>query len=84
VSSNGQEDHVSMGANAAVKALQVAKNVQDVLAIEWLCANQALSFRQEKSFSQAENMRMTLGQDEHTQAPMHKLIARAKASLFGG
>lgn len=84
VSSNGQEDHVSMGANAAVKALQVAKNVQDVLAIEWLCANQALSFRQEKSFSQAENMRMTLGQDEHTQAPMHELIARAKASLFGG
>jgi histidine ammonia-lyase len=83
VSSNGQEDHVSMGANAAVKALQVTKNVQEVLAVEWLCANQALSFRQEKSFPQAENMRMQLGQDEHTEVPMHALISRAKESLFG-
>jgi len=83
VSSNGQEDHVSMGANAAVKALQVTKNVQEVLAVEWLCANQALSFRQEKSFPQAENMRMQLGQDDHTEVPMHALISRAKESLFG-
>ncbi|MBM3920558.1 MAG: aromatic amino acid lyase [Sphingomonadales bacterium] len=83
VSSNGQEDHVSMGANAAVKALQVAKNVQDVLSIEWLCANQALSFRQGKTFPEAENMRMKLGQDEHTQVPMHELISRSKLSLFG-
>jgi histidine ammonia-lyase len=82
VSSNGQEDHVSMGANAAVKAVQVAENVKDVLSVEWLCANQALNFRQGSTFRQAESMRMKLGQDEHTTIPMHELIARSKASLF--
>jgi len=44
-SSNGQEDHVSMGANAAVKALEVIENVQSVLAIELLTACQALYLR---------------------------------------
>ncbi len=45
VSSNGQEDHVSMGANAAVKCYEVVNNVKTVLAIEWLNAAQALEFR---------------------------------------
>jgi histidine ammonia-lyase len=45
VSSNGQEDHVSMGANAATKAMRVVRNVERVLAIEWMTAAQALSFR---------------------------------------
>ena len=45
VSSNGQEDHVSMGANAAVKALQVVNNLETILAIELMNASQALSFR---------------------------------------
>ncbi len=45
VSSNGQEDHVSMGANAATKLYRVVKNLQRVLAIEWLSAAQALEFR---------------------------------------
>jgi histidine ammonia-lyase len=45
VSSNGQEDHVSMGANAATKLRRVVKNVQRVLAIELLTAAQALEFR---------------------------------------
>lgn len=44
-SSNGQEDHVSMGANAATKCLQVIKNTQKVLAIELLNAAQALEFK---------------------------------------
>lgn len=44
-SSNGQEDHVSMGANAAVKAMQVLENVKTVLAIELLNAAQALDLR---------------------------------------
>lgn len=44
-SSNNQEDHVSMGANAATKCLQVVDNVEKVLAIELLCAVQALTFR---------------------------------------
>ncbi|WP_118949853.1 histidine ammonia-lyase [Taibaiella helva] len=45
VSSNGQEDHVSMGANAATKLKKVIENVQRVLAIELLCAAQAMDFR---------------------------------------
>jgi histidine ammonia-lyase len=45
VSSNGQEDHVSMGANAVTKLRRVVQNVQRVLAIELLTAAQALEFR---------------------------------------
>jgi histidine ammonia-lyase len=45
VSSNGQEDHVSMGANAATKLRRVVMNVQRVLAIELLTAAQALDMR---------------------------------------
>lgn len=45
VSSNGQEDHVSMGANAATKCLQVIDNTRKVLAIELLNAAQALELK---------------------------------------
>lgn len=45
VSSNGQEDHVSMGANAATKVYRVVQNVYSILAIELLTASQALTFR---------------------------------------
>ncbi len=45
VSSNGQEDHVSMGANAATKLHRLIKNIQRVLAIELLTAVQAIEFR---------------------------------------
>ncbi|MCD6067628.1 MAG: histidine ammonia-lyase [Bacteroidetes bacterium] len=45
VSSNGQEDHVSMGANAATKCYQVVRNVERVIAIEMLNASQAIEFR---------------------------------------
>lgn len=44
-SSNNQEDHVSMGANAATKCYRVVQNVEKVLAIELLSAAQALDFR---------------------------------------
>lgn len=44
-SSNNQEDHVSMGANAATKCLRVVNNAERVLAIELLSAAQALDFR---------------------------------------
>ena len=44
-SSNEQEDHVSMGANAATKALKVADNVLRILSIELYNAAQALEFR---------------------------------------
>ena len=41
----GQEDHVSMGSIAALKLLQVFRNVETVLAIEVLTAAQALDYR---------------------------------------
>ena len=44
-SSNGQEDHVSMGANAATKLYRVLDNVISVAAMEWLTAAQAYDFR---------------------------------------
>lgn len=44
-SSNEQEDHVSMGGNAATKALKVATNICSILAIELYNAAQAMEFR---------------------------------------
>ncbi len=44
-SSQGQEDHVSMGANAATKAYRVLENLERVLAIELFNSAQALEFR---------------------------------------
>jgi histidine ammonia-lyase len=44
-SSQGQEDHVSMGANAATKCFRVVNNVEKVLAIELFNSAQALEFR---------------------------------------
>jgi histidine ammonia-lyase len=45
VSSNGQEDHVSMGANAATKLFKIIDNLERILAIELINAAQALDFR---------------------------------------
>jgi histidine ammonia-lyase len=41
----GQEDHVSMGSISALKLLPVLRNVEHVLAVEFLTAAQALDFR---------------------------------------
>ncbi len=45
VSSNGQEDHVSMGANAATKAHKIINNLYEILGIEMITASQALELR---------------------------------------
>ena len=56
-SSQGQEDHVSMGANAAIKLYKVVLNTERVLAIELFNAAQALEFRRpEKSSPLIEKM----------------------------
>jgi histidine ammonia-lyase len=41
----GQEDHVSMGGTSAVKLYEVLDRVETVVAIEMLCAAQAMDFR---------------------------------------
>jgi histidine ammonia-lyase len=56
-SSNGQEDHVSMGANAATKLLRVVDNCFSIQGIELLNAAQAFDFRRPlKSSKQIENL----------------------------
>lgn len=54
-SSNGQEDHVSMGANGATKCKKVIDNIQTVLAIELFTASQGLTFGKLKSSSFLES-----------------------------
>ncbi len=51
VSSNGQEDHVSMAANAATKTYRIVENLWRILAIEWMSAAQALDLRRPKKTS---------------------------------
>ena len=56
-SSNNQEDHVSMGANGAVKCKRVIENVEKILAIELLTSAQALEFRRPlKTSDELENV----------------------------
>ena len=56
-SSNGQEDHVSMGANAATKTYRIVENLQRILGIEMLNAAQAIEFRRPaKSSDQIEKI----------------------------
>lgn len=50
-SSAGQEDHVSMGANAATKCNRIVDNIYTILAIELFTAAQALEFRRPKKSS---------------------------------
>ena len=45
VSSNGQEDHVSMGANAATKLYRIMDNLEHILSIELMNAAQGIEFR---------------------------------------
>ena len=45
VSSKGQEDHVSMAANAGTKGYKVLSNLKSILAIELMTAAQAIEFR---------------------------------------
>ena len=52
-SSNGQEDHVSMGANAATKAFKVIENLEKILGIELMNAAQAIDFRRPAKTSPA-------------------------------
>ena len=52
-SSQGQEDHVSMGSNAATKLWRVVQNTERVLAIELMNAAQALEFRRPLRSSKA-------------------------------
>jgi histidine ammonia-lyase len=65
-SSQGQEDHVSMGANAATKLVRVLENVEKLLAIELMTAMQALDFRKNLTSSPIiENFRNEYRKNVH-------------------
>lgn len=50
-SSRGQEDHVSMAANAGTKTYRVIQNVYRILACEMIAASQAMAFRKNRNYS---------------------------------
>ena len=57
ISSKGQEDHVSMGANAATKLKEVVDNTWDLLGIEFMVGMQALDLREGKSSQYVEDLK---------------------------
>ncbi len=85
MSSNGQEDHVSMGANSGTKLLKVLQNTKNVLAVEWLCAVRSLAFRADKTATQIENLKFSFEEKtnlDHQNIPMSELIAKSIDYLF--
>lgn len=62
-SSDGQEDHVSMGANSATKLKRIVDNLKTILAIELFTASQAMYFVEGKSSPFLENF-LTMFRDE--------------------
>jgi histidine ammonia-lyase len=76
--SANQEDHVSMGVTAARKARAICTNVEHVLAIEYLCAAQALEFHRdlragdgaEAAYALLRTRVPALGDDRYTHADM--------------
>jgi len=77
VSSNGQEDHVSMGANAATKLLRVVENTLNALSIEWLTACKAMNIRSSKTGTELQKRFTDFVQSHdlnHRSRPMQDLI----------
>ena len=86
-SSQGQEDHVSMGANAATKCYLVVNNVEKILAIELFNAAQALEFRKPLKSSPfieefVASFRKTVPFVENDRY-MHELMVKAQEFIQG-
>jgi histidine ammonia-lyase len=60
-SSGNQEDHVSMSLNAARHAREIVKNVEHILALEFLCATQAIALQ----LGKRGNRNLRLGRGTH-------------------
>ncbi|MBQ6197674.1 MAG: histidine ammonia-lyase [Bacteroidales bacterium] len=80
-SSQGQEDHVSMGSNSATKLVRIVDNVETVLAIELFNAAQALEFRRpEKTSPKLEKIVEDYRKEVpflHTDSYMHPYIEKS-------
>lgn len=85
VSSNGQEDHVSMGANSATKLQKVLGNLTTVLAIELFNASQAMHFRRPlRSSNQIETLLKAFRKEVPVlseDAPMAPFIRKSREFL---
>ncbi len=87
VSSNGQEDHVSMGANAATKLYKVCENVKQVLAIEMMLASKAMTYR--RPLKSSPVLESYLADFEKAIPPVQgdvylsPLLRKAKDQIFG-
>lgn len=88
-SSNGQEDHVSMGANAATKLLRVVENCFTIQGIELLNAAQAFEFRRplksstsiEKTVSDFRQTVRFVNNDEYLHPLINESIKFAKQKM---
>ena len=58
-SSNGQEDHVSMGANAGIRLQKIIDNLWNILGVEWMIAAQAIDERKTMTAPKLENIRQS-------------------------
>ena len=83
-SSQGQEDHVSMGSNSATKLVRVVENCEEVLAIELFNAAQALDFRHALTGKKSSETIERIFEDYRTTVPfigddvyMHPLIQKS-------
>lgn len=74
VSSNGQEDHVSMGSNAATKLYKVVNNLESILAIEMMNAAQAMHFREPVCTSPKLNQVLEAYRDKVTFASKDRVL----------
>jgi len=86
VSSNGQEDHVSMGSNAATKVLRVVENLETILAIELMNAAQALDFRRPLKSSEFVESFVRLYREEVAHVKEDRILHYdiAKTKIFLG
>ncbi|MBQ7507728.1 MAG: aromatic amino acid lyase, partial [Spirochaetales bacterium] len=83
-SSQGQEDHVSMGSNSATKLVRVVENCEEVLAIELFNAAQALDFRHALTGKKSSETIEKIFEDYRASVPfisddvyMHPLIQKS-------
>lgn len=87
-SSNGQEDHVSMGANGALKLWRILDNVEQVIAVEAMCAAQACELRGTRGMAPRISHLQASLRDEvpflKEDAFMQPLMLAAREWLFAG
>ncbi|MGA3034384.1 MAG: histidine ammonia-lyase [Terracidiphilus sp.] len=90
--SGGKEDHVSMGMTAALKLRQIVENVEQVLAIELLCAAQGLDYRKplrpgrqiEQALAGIRNLVPGLVADRPPATDINRLVQAIREGAFDG